>query len=368
MMPDIRARPRLVQGALTVTPPRQVSGWCLLPDDDAARVTIEMLVNGRVVAAMVAAQRFAGAGDGRHGFALSLPVALAGPATTVIEARERSTGTVFGRAVLFAEHIARPIENRLAALDRSVLRSAMIGQMHTQHPGLRQAIGGVGAALLDLAVGEVRGERSRLRRRAPRLALGGEPWLTVMVPAAAAVDRTLDRLTALQTLCDKTSVEIVLVDDGTDPATTLLPPLLPGLRYVRDRRGLTGSVLNLVAAEARGDVLCFLDQEPPADPWGWPQLGARPDAVHVGAPVAALLSRAAAHLRPALRSRGPHSVALHLSRALLREAGGFDSALQGPHAYADVALKCSVLGAPVIGWVDPDQKARGSGPRTPLGP
>ncbi len=341
------AAPPALQGGLNVMPPRQVSGWCLWPDRAGARVTVEILVDGRVVAAMVAAQRFGGAGDGRHGFALTLPVALAGPATSVVEARERGGGTVFGRVVLFAEQIAQPIEDRLAALDRSVLHAPIIGQSRQFYPGVREAFAGAGAVLMQRAVGEVRSERRRLARRAPRLALAERPALSVIVAAAPGVDRTLDVLAGLQPLCDAEAVEVLLADDGADPRTLLLAQVLPGVRYVRERGGLRGSLLNQLVADAQGATLCFLDQDPPGGAWAWPPFAETPRTIHVGGAVAAALSQAAAVGRPAPQGRGAQAVALQVERAVVHEAGGFDPALHGTLAYADMALKGSLLGAQV---------------------
>src|SRR6266568_885125 len=94
-----------IEGELHRNADGTLHGWCWAPDRPTERVVVDLLINDGVVAAIVAA-RFRqdladrGAGDGRHAFSIRLPrSAFEVTGGLVISARERASGTVFGRVV-----------------------------------------------------------------------------------------------------------------------------------------------------------------------------------------------------------------------------------------------------------------------------
>jgi hypothetical protein len=349
--------PALLQGRLHFTPPARVSGWCVVVDRPGHRALVDVVVDGVTAASMVAAQRFEGAGDGRHGFAMTLPGGAGvpgGPAsggTRIIEAREHESGQVFARVVLRPYETARRVEARLAQLDTTVLRTPIGFAGPTSDSGLRQAFRGLARALAATRDGGWQTERAALRHSVPRLALSENPMVSLILLAAPAVDSTIERLTALHAICEQAPVELLLADDGADPRTILLPGLLPGLRYTRCAPAGTGSALNMLAAEARAPALCVIDAADAAPGWCWPQLDPGADeTVHLGNGAAQAALAGPPPWLPAPRVCGPHGFALHMPRALWIDAGGFDPSMCGDAALADLALKCSLLGAPVIAW------------------
>jgi hypothetical protein len=344
----------LVQGDLHVTLPRHVAGWCMLPDEPLARATVEVLVDGQHNMRLLAAGRGDDPGDGRHGFYARLPVPIEGPATRVIEAREVGTGVVFGRVVLFADRIAQPITDRLAALDCRPLRHAGIGAPDRLRPALLDGFGGLAAELRARAGRVWRHEANVLRRRAPMLALSNHPSTSVFVPSAPSMDGTLNRLEKLQTLCCAAATEVFVLDDGADPRGVMLPAIMPGLRYSREVDRVSGTTLNQLALAAKGEMLCFIAEDAPAGPWHWPWHDLPRDAtelvLHLGPSLDAALSAVRPAWRPAAQRSKPHGVALAVLRARFIEAGGFDPRLRGPAAFADLAQKCALLGVPAITW------------------
>jgi hypothetical protein len=341
------APPSLVEGEVRVDPPFSVSGWCRLPGQPRARAEIEILVDSRPVFAMVAREVRPGLGDGMHGFSLTLPVALRGPATCVVEARERESGITFGRAVLFEGAIAQPIEDRLSALDHSQLLHALTGPGPDAAVVLRGHFAALGEQLLDpTGDAAISRQRAALARRVAGLPLSTRPAVSVIVPASDSIATTLGLLTALHGLAEATPIEVILADDGTEPRTALLPQAGRGLRYARDPAGLTGHVLNQLVLEARAPAICFVDQAADSFPWAWPEPGTLENQVHLGG----WLARGAATPQGA-RRHGPHGFALYLARATITEAGGFEPTLPAIEAYADMALKCDLLGAHVTRWV-----------------
>jgi len=331
---------RFVEGDLLVHPPAGVSGWCRLPEGARRRVEIEILVDSIAVASTEAAAD----GDGRNAFSLILPSLPDESGTSVIEARERDSHIVFGRVVLFEEAIAQPIERRLATLDVSRLKRPLAGLPAGPADRLRGYFGSLGMVLLQAAGAAVTGgDIAALARRMPRLPLSGRPEVSVIAPASPCIGTTLRWLAALQSLADTTPIEVIVADDGAEPRSALLPLLCKGLRYWRDSRGLTGGVLNVLAREARGETLCFLDDDPEIGHWHWPlpaesevHLGGRL-AGGAGAPVFA-------------RRRGMHGFALYIARAAFLRAGGFEPALRAMEAYTDMAAKCRLLGAAITAW------------------
>jgi len=340
----------IVLGELRFTLPDRATGWCMLADQPQTRVTVEILVDGKVVVAMVAAQRSDGPGDGRHGFAVSLPVPITGQATRVIEARARGTGLIFARIVLYQERLTDTLTTRLSGLDVSILRAPINAVPVDAEAALRGVFGKLAGALWHHPSDDLRAARIDLSLRAPRLALSATPALSVILPSAPNAAETVARLVGLQLLCDEIAAEILLADDGSDPATLLLPQIVPGLRLLRCPGGLSGDALNLAAALGRAAALCVIDPSPPAAMWAWPALPAC--AVHLGGAAAREAAAAAAPGKPAARDCGPHGFALRVSRSLLEQAGGFEPSLPSGAACADLAAKCALLGAPVSLWLD----------------
>ena len=85
---------------------------------------------------------------------------------------------------------------------------------------------------------------------------------------------------ALQSVLDQTfpadQVEIIVVDDGsTDSSPQIIQSFLPTIRYIRKENGGQVSAFNAGVAEARGDIIAFLDGD---DWWAPDKLAAVVDA------------------------------------------------------------------------------------------
>lgn len=339
-------QPRLVEGELLFHPPTGLRGWCRLPKQTRARAEIEVLVDSICVATMSVGQAGGGAGDGRHDFSLHLRAAPDESATHVIEARERGSGAVFGRVVLFEDAIAQPIERRLDLLDFGPLKRPLAAVPADPANRLRPYFSALGTALLEAAGKDViSGDRAALARRMPRLPLSATPVVSVIMPAAPCISTTLRWLTALQSLADTVRIEVIVADDGAEPRTALLPLACPLLRYRRDRLGLAGCVLNKLVQDARGDMIYFLDPDPPTGHWHWPQPATGDRQIHLGGRLACN-----AALPAAIRRCDPHGFALCIARSDIFSAGGFEDTLQPLESYTDIVMKCRLLGAGITAW------------------
>ncbi len=342
--------PRLVEGEVLFHPPAYVHGWCRLPEQSSARAEIEILVGSSPVATISVGPAGGGTGDGRTAFSVILHAAPDESATCVIEARERSSGAVFGRIVLYEDAIAQPIERRLDLLDFSRLKRPLAAVPAGPATRLRRHFNALGTSLLEAAGRDgIGGDTVLLARHMPRLALSNRPVVSVIVPASPFLGTTLRGLAALQSLADKAQIEVIVADDGAEPRSALLQRICPHLRYRRDPAGLTGSVLNALVRNARGDLICFLDHDPPAGDWRWPHNSPADREVHLGGRAARTIDMPAA-----ARRHDIHGFALYLARADIFYAGGFEPTLRAMDCYMDLVTKCRLLGAGVTAWMCSD--------------
>lgn len=101
-------------------------------------------------------------------------------------------------------------------------------------------------------------------------ALGGaEPVVSIIIPVFNQLETTarcLDSIAACG--FDGLSVQMIVVDDGSTDATNAIVPRLGGVEYVRGANGGFIAACNRGAALARGDFLCFLNNDTTVRP-GW---------------------------------------------------------------------------------------------------
>jgi glycosyltransferase involved in cell wall biosynthesis len=162
---------------------------------------------------------------------------------------------------------------------------------------------------------------------------------SVVVPAHN-VERTLH--VAIRSVLDQTlpALEVVVVDDGSSDSTAEIAATFgERVRLIRKENGGTASARNRGIAEARGDVICFLDADDRYEPGRLEAIAAKLEAEPGldGVLTDALLvggggSRRASGWWPAAASRErldirskPIFCALAVRRRVLDELGPFDS-------------------------------------------
>jgi hypothetical protein len=141
-------------------------GWCHAPQLPGRALRVEILADGAVVAAGVAARLQLelvrpGITDGYHGFSLPLPQsALEG---VMLEARESATGQIFARRLPPRATDVESWERDIALLGRGLnAMHAILGQQEAAHTGLAEAfrtVGGLWATETTGAKGFVQPER-----------------------------------------------------------------------------------------------------------------------------------------------------------------------------------------------------------------
>jgi len=372
-------------GDLELRPDGSVDGWVWSPDRPEERLVAEVLVDGVCVGA-AAAEGFRrdliarGVGDGHHGYRLSLPpgtIPADGPA--VISARDQASQQVFARIARTGPALAPKHRAVLEAADERMqglwtgLETLFAGPAGAGKAEQVRAAFGQLAALLAAKV-RAGGETVRLapavalegmRRVAGALDLPliGRPALSLVMPAWPDAPAALRRLAALAPALAEAEAEVLLIDDGTDPATALVPALVPNLAYLRagspDR---VADSLAEAARMARGAVVAVLEAQPRQPSASALLALARSTA---GAPRTVLLGATAlAACRrvdvldadpPDCAAPGRLGLRIALARDLLVRAGGLEAAMVDGAALesADLWLRCQLLGADGLAWREP---------------
>jgi hypothetical protein len=398
--PETGDAPFQVLGQIERAAPDRLEGWCWDGARPGLRLTAEILLDERPVAAVPAALfrrdlAQAGIGDGRHAFVLHVPEhpepgAAAHldrrrlDAAGMIELREPSSGRIVGRLRQHAAEHTEAEDAQLVQLQRLLAPLALAaGRRLPPSPGsrLRAAF----AALSDRLEAQADGWPADLAEIDPiacalhalrrthaklRLPIVARPAVTLLLHAPTAAAHR-QAVASLAPDLAGLSAEILLLDDGADPLTALLPLVIANLALARP--GAPAAPAAPAWAAARAPLLAWLDAAsvPPH-----PRLGAMLEAaarrVVVGPHVAAaaadlgLLDLLAPRWLPP--DVGAGCLLLAIERKLAEAAGGPDPALAGSAALAalDLALKARMLGrrveaAPIV----PGVAANGVRPAAP---
>jgi hypothetical protein len=376
---------QILLGDLRERPDGGFDGWCWAPDRPDERLVVDLLVNDQLAASMVAAifrrdLLTRGLGDGRHGFAMHLPggsPALAGD--MLITARERRSGTVFGRVLREAPAFAPQGGVQLDRLEQSVAELwQKLAQARQRGRPPSQLLREVLPALAD---------RLRARARGRGAADGGaalpSPWSgaglpagpPLQLPALADPDMTvafaardaaiaLRRIAALAPALALARAELLVVDPGCDPLAAQLPARARNLRYWRVAGALPCAALNSAVAQARGRCVALLNDGLEA-PSAAALLalaraaGGGHPALWLGSAAMAALALQDVPAAVALRLPARLGLVLCLDRDAAGALGPLDPALDDGAGLpgADLALKARLLGVAVLGVAEPEAGA-----------
>lgn len=377
-------------GDLHERPDGGFDGWCWSPSRPEERLVVDLLVNDKVVASMVAAILRGdlvarGYGDGRHGFVLRLPPNLPEAAEEcLVTARERRSGAIIGRVLRPGQGVAPAGGRRVDRAEQWIaeawegLEAARVRLGQPSAATRMRSVFGVLAARLADAPGAA--SRPWLPRPFGGVGLPdgppvllpnvASPVLSVILPVGDAVP-ALRRIASLAVGLAQAGAELMAVDCGRDPLAALLPGRVRNLRYLRDPLAAgTARAANLAAAHARGRWLVMLGDDT-AHPSAAALLAlaeiavARPQAVLFGPAVIAAIARvdgpAPTHTA-ALPAR--LGVAFCLPRDQWRLLGPLEAPLQDGAGLecADLAFKAALLGIPVVAVSEPAAVASAPGP------
>ncbi|GAN81630.1 hypothetical protein [Acidocella aminolytica] len=359
----------IILGELTNDAATKLEGWCWAPDRPTERRIVEIYVNGHLAVSAISARmntelRERGIGDGYHGFSMPMPqVPVGSEESLIIEARERHTGTTFGRIVIQDKSSCDPIETRLTKAEHSayeVLHSLGRYEAEPKAKSFASALHAIGSSLISQSIQQ---------KRANTLSEISLPWIpnprfTLILPALPQWRQTRDALRGLYPLLSTHRAEIILADDGRDPQTAILGARIRNLNYVL-QPGAVIPRLNIAARMGRGQTLCILSSTKSSVRVFLDALGTLPPNQLILGSQPATIVRELGYAKAwpsSLFGVAAANLQTVLDRHLFISTGGFDRRLPSPLlAFADLALKSRLLGHTPTLWQECE------GPHTLLG-
>jgi len=262
------------QGEAVLDADGVLHGWCWLPARPRERQVVEVLVNDRI-AAEILATRFRedlvtrGVGDGYHGFVVPLTKSLAqAGAGCVISARHLASGAVFWRTAIGPIGLPARLAERIAGVqavcemasrpDRPVAGRRLAGEFAARLGSLGRSLDRAGRTFATPAQA-----RAALAGddEINDLAFEAKPELSVILDAGSDVRATMRLISSAASGLRLLRAELIILDTGADARHALLPSLFANLRYV-GKRGVAHDILRREAAmAARGPMLVFLNND-----------------------------------------------------------------------------------------------------------
>jgi hypothetical protein len=314
-------------------------GWCWSPRRPEERLTLDILLDGAVIATVVASRfredvRNRKCGDGYHGFAILLTGHLSRmQGQGVLAVRERVSGGVFWQKIFGPVGLPDWFDSRLAALRGQV--GACGARMPTAFDRRRDFVAsGFGAAGARLRRDPVMDARLRTGRARPAKAVAlphvAAPRLSLVLDGGNDAAATRGMIAAAAGVIGELRAELILIDRGGDPETALLPSRIPNLRYFYDDRSGFGPRRNMAAEFCRGRTILFLRNTGRRFDLGlaaFAQLLTAQVPIAAAAPVAAMARRLAPAIRDWLTWSTPLpylGLDVAVDRELFAACGGFD--------------------------------------------
>ncbi len=265
----LRANATAIRGALELGQNGLLTGWCWCAERRSEPLCVEILQGNTVLASLIASTfrrdlAEAGLDDGRHGFTLQLPPHTGSESGRLIQARERSSGTIF--ASVFETRITPGSDpGQRSASERLDRATAELGGLQAQLAALQAKAAHArtqsrpARALADMAAlltarlalqSETANTEPRFAAAAAGASLRAQfgsvtlpkpaqtrPAVSVILLAAPQIGMTMAALRALSHVPDHADIECLLADDGTDPYTALIHTVVQNIRLASARDG-----------------------------------------------------------------------------------------------------------------------------------
>lgn len=353
---------------------RNIEGWCWYPDLPTERALVDVLVNGRLVAATKAARmrtdlRGLEGCDGYCGFSVSIGEVVAVPqGGVVVEVRERRLKQTIGRIVRPESFTDPRFEARLQqvklgldAVSVGIDKIMESSFLNIAAPFLKlghsfRHLSRKPERLLPLSISwDLAAYHEALCAiPATDLFYAEEPYISILTPGTA-LDRVwdeagLDRvLSAAARLLRQQGAEFILIEDGTEPLNLLLPVRLRHLRVVQAacHQSVTAA-LNNAALSARGKWLAF----------AWAGRLALADLAEACSGAEAGTVYADATLMPPGIAQASSPVRHHgllalCEKTVFEACGGFDVSLEAEAMWADFLERAAAVQVRILTWTVP---------------
>jgi hypothetical protein len=265
----------LVQGEAVLDADGVLHGWCWSPALPRERQIVEVLVNDRI-AAEILATRFRddlgtrGVGDGYHGFVIPLTKSIAqAGAGCVVSVRHQATGGIFWRSVVGQIGLPTGLAARTARVEAVCKLVSWRDREAYGRPAKVEFAARLGALGRYLARGPRLGRPFETPAQArtalssdgemTRLIFMAEPAISVILDAGHDARATLRVIASAAACLHVLRAELIILDTGADARHTLLPSLCANLRYVASQ-GVQHAISRREAAMvARAPMLVFLE-------------------------------------------------------------------------------------------------------------
>jgi hypothetical protein len=266
----------VVSGEATIDTDGFLHGWCWCDAMPLERRVVEIMMNDRLVSAIVASRfrddlRARNIGDGYNGFAVALTSSLtqAGQGC-VLSVRDRASGEIFWRKTLGEFGLPDGLSNRiedLALACKTISESPELHPGHATAPALRFAarLGQLGRYLDRPSKPD---EMSFVKLSQARASLMNghiivplpfiaNPHCSMILHADNDASTTMQMISAATPALHSANAELLVLDSGADPRTPLLPSIFANLRYFAVH-GEPAALRKQAEMAARGEVLIFL--------------------------------------------------------------------------------------------------------------
>jgi hypothetical protein len=268
-----------------------LQGWCWNAKKPADRQIVEILINERIVASIVASrfredlrQRYIG--DGYYGFVATITKSLAEAGNNfAITARERTSGCCFWRQIRgqtalptdFADRLMN-VQNRfsLVAWSREV---AMLDAESTAS-NIPKALCELGATLQRREAQHLppiaRARAALLQRTVTAIApIIRHPRVAIIFISDSISHDAISALSAVISALNSMDASLLLIDRGSNAEVSLCPSLFRNLRYIFNaQRGLRALLADALQY-SHGDYLVFLRNPDASLARGLPEVVAR---------------------------------------------------------------------------------------------
>ncbi len=351
--------PMAVLGEAALDADGVLHGWCWNPAHPAERRAIEILIDGRTAAMLVASRfredlRFRKYGDGYHGFSVTLTRHIAMASRhSVLSARDRETGFTFWQKGFGEFAIPEDLDTRLDRLRASTsagARSSGFAHSGDKTARLSNAFSQL-SGILQARAGKPAPQAPQPAFALPRLA---SPALSVILDASgdATALELIRQLRLSVPALHRAGAEVILADDGVDSQTAKLQTQAQNLRYILSPGATLAARRNASAAVARGNTLVFIK------PGQGGLLGLSetpPERIVVSGAIAGAIRRTAPSFAGSitpLPSAAPPGFMLAMPRGLIQTYGKFDTTVDDDNGLdiLDWVLRAASNGAEITAW------------------
>jgi len=282
-------------------------GWCWSPDKPSERRAVDIVIDRQIAVTLIASRfredlRFRKFGDGYHGFTVTLAKQIANASSrSVISALDRASGICFWQKRFGEFSIPAEFDDRITAL-RGTLGT--LAQTPSLGPDPAQAKSAQFAAALGRLGAKLAHPPAAPATRQVILPNPSQPVISIILEAGANAAACLEHLRLGASAYTQSGAEIIMTDDGANPAILHTQNLAQNLKFLSLPGKSNAERRNAAATTARAGTLAFLSPEPPGPATALTTL---PRDTREAIIISSTLANAAQRIAPNLIGTLPHT-------------------------------------------------------------